>query len=164
MLAYIIVGSTGSGKTTCVVDFLNIIKNRQKHIFDVNAEPVYMNCKLYKDGDFSKFVEEMNKVKNSVIVFEEATIFFSNWKLSENVLKILVQKRHKNNLIFFVFHSLRTVPVSITDFCDVLILFKTLDRETLVKSKYKNDPKIIVAYEKAQKLPKYGKVIINMRE
>jgi Cdc6-like AAA superfamily ATPase len=150
--AIVIVGATGTGKTTEVCKILENLRNRKSFIFDVNKEEKY---KVFKNSwdknlDFKKFVENMCKVANSNIIFEEATIFFSHAGITENIKKILVQKRHTNNFILFNFHSLRQVPLFILDFCDVLIIGKTIDNRKNIETKFSAFTEVFEAFEQAQ--------------
>lgn len=147
MKALAVVGQTGSGKTTFVKNTLATLGNAPKFIYDVNAE-YYTKKNL---PDFEKFLQIVNTKENSVIVFEEATIFLNNRSANSEIIRMLVRKRHANNFIILVFHSLRSVPVYITDLINYLVLFKTNDRATLVEQKFKNDDRILSLYNAVSK-------------
>ena len=83
---------------------------------------------------------------NTAIVFEEATIFFSNRGRSEEVIDLLVRKRHTNNIIILLFHSIRSVPNYIFELIDYIILFKTNDNEKLIHDKFKDNEQLIEFY------------------
>lgn len=138
-------GGTGRGKTSFVKKSLSKLPGSIKFfIYDVNQEyKIYYNKPLVYMVDFFQLIRP---VKNSCIVFEEATIFFNHSKLSDVLLHKLVCKRHDNNIIFLNFHSLRKVPVNILDLCNDLILFKTNDSLQFVESKYKSHPEIFNAF------------------
>ena len=61
--------------------------------------------------EMKDFLREATKKTGINILFEEATIFLSNTGKIEEVRNILVRKRHTQNNVFFVFHSLRSLPV-----------------------------------------------------
>lgn len=152
--AVAVVGMTGTGKTTFVS---KLIKKYEKQgytpfIFDINKEFLYLTISGVKrqDGDIDKFVTEADAREKSIITVEEATIFFTNPKRSEKLLKQLVQKRHKNNIIIYVFHSLRALPVTIRDMINYLVLFKTSDNVTLINSKFKDDTDILEMFNEVQ--------------
>lgn len=133
--AIIIVGMTGTGKTTLVKGRLKNANKNSILLYDVNNEykEIIGEQKLLK---FEDFADRTTKVSNAIIVYEESTIFLSNRGSNDQVRDVLVRKRHTNNTIFFVFHSLRAVPRNIFDLSNFLILLKTNDSEDLVESKF----------------------------
>jgi Cdc6-like AAA superfamily ATPase len=148
----IIVGGTGTGKTTEVCKMLTQLQSRQNYIFDVNNEQKYtlFSNKWNKDCDFEKFIESLQNVRNSNIIFEEATIFFSHGSSTTQIKKLLVQKRHTNNILFFNFHSLRQVPLFILDFCDLLILGKTKDNPQNIRVKFEEFEQVYTAFNETR--------------
>lgn len=147
----VIVGATGTGKTTTVVNLLKEV-DLPKVIFDVNNEEKYKPFKNLwdKNFDFENFINKACEFKSTCIVFEEATIFFSHSGATTNIKKLLVQKRHTKNLLIFNFHSLRQVPLFILDFCDLLVLGKTVDNRKNIETKFKNFTEIFEAFNLAQ--------------
>lgn len=129
--AILVVGRTKSGKTTAVKKILSAL-NMRKEIYDVQRE--------YNTGkplpDMEDFLNLAAGLTETCIVFEEATIFFSN-RGDEKVLKrILVSKRHTRNIIILCFHSLRSVPTYIFDLTDFYVLHKTNDNVRLIEKKF----------------------------
>jgi Cdc6-like AAA superfamily ATPase len=149
--AIVIVGTTGTGKTTTVCNILKEI-DIPKIIFDVNNEEKYKPFKNLwnKDFSFENFVRNATERKGTCIVFEEATIFFSHAGATTDIKKLLVQKRHTKNLLIFNFHSLRQVPLFILDFCDLLVLGKTNDNRKNIETKFKDFTEIYQAFNEAQ--------------
>jgi hypothetical protein len=128
------VGATKTGKTTATKELLSNFNNSNLYIYDVNNE--YRD--FYK-GSFLKFDEFLNKVKslkNSIIVFEEATIFFTHKNCNQIITDMIVRKRHTNNIIILNFHSMRKVPMYIFDLTDYIILRKTNDNQSFISSKF----------------------------
>lgn len=128
---HIIVGATGTGKTTYVKSLLEKAKNAV-YVYDVNNEYKIHDEVLPK---FEVFTEKAAKLKCSVIVFEESTIFFSNRGTNQIVTDILVRKRHNENYIIFVFHSIRNIPRHILDLCNYITIFKTNDNPDIIRNK-----------------------------
>lgn len=113
-------------------------------VYDVNNE--YGTGKtLPTISEFLSLVCDETKVKNSVILFEEATIFFNHSK-SEKVTNLLVRKRHTRNCIIFLFHSLADVPPYILRLIDFIILFATNDNPGVIERKFKDFPEILTLY------------------
>lgn len=156
--ALAIAGMTGVGKSTYVNALVRKYSKQgyTPYIFDINKEPMYIGLpyRIF-DGDIDKFTIEAGFKLRSVLVFEEATIFFTNPKRAEKLLKILVQKRHKNNIIIFVFHSLRALPIVIRDMINYLLLFKTSDNQTLINSKFKDDSDVLELFNDVQNEANY---------
>ena len=127
----LVVGGTGSGKTTFIKKYVVNNYKGTKYIFDINNE--------YKEGlmmPMEKFLGAVKGVSNSLIIFEEATIFFSNKGDVSALRYLLVSKRHRNNIILFTFHSLQSIPLNIFSLCDLLVLHKTNDNVGLIERKY----------------------------
>jgi len=149
--AYIIVGTTGTGKTTFVKERLKKVKLNALYLYDVNRE--YTEFKNEPLPKFDNFLLKATSLKNAVMVFEEATIFFGNKSSSHEMTELLVRKRHTNNTIFLVFHSLRAIPRNIMELVNGVFLFYTVDSSSLVDQKFKND-KLNDVFEEVQK--EYG--------
>lgn len=145
MKAFIIVGEQGRGKTTEAERIINS-NNLDLYAYDVHAS--YYNkfkerSKIKGRPSMFDFLQIVSKVKNSIIIFEEATIFFGNKSRSEIIIELLVNNFHTNNCIIFLFHSLRSVPVEIMDFVQFIKIFHTNDRLTLIQNKYRDDSDLI---------------------
>lgn len=149
--AVIVVASTGMGKTTLVKNYLQQVSKECLWLYDVNNEYTDFLVPDYKLPKFDMFCEKAANLKQAVIVFEEATIFLSNKGSNRILVDILVRKRHTNNLVFLVFHSLRSVPKYLLDLCNYLILLKTNDPEHIVKS-FDNDS-LLEGYAEIKKSP-----------
>lgn len=153
----IIAGGTGSGKTTIVKQLLAAHKGN-KLIYDVNNE--YGQEFIAMDEFFKKAL----RAENSIIVFEEATIFFSTSGGQIEMRELLVRKRHSNNLFIFNFHSLSQIPLYILMFCDKLIMKKTNDQLQQVERKFKNNMKIYEAYSDVYNSPdRYVTKVIKLQ-
>lgn len=134
--AFIVVGATGMGKTTWLKNMLRTVHPENLFLYDVNAEYTELyNAPL---PDFDKFSDEAKHKRESVIVFEEATIFLNNRGSNVSLIDVLVRKRHTKNIVFLVFHSFRAVPKYIIDLCNYMVIHKTNDTVDLV-ARYKND-------------------------
>ena len=158
-----VVGFTGTGKTTYINGLLRKYGGLfTPVIFDINSEQLYANYATDKSGDVDKFIKKAETCKESLIVFEEATIFFKYPADAKKVVRMLIQKRHNKNIIVYVFHSLRAVPVDILDYINYLVLFHTQDRETLIQAKYKDDDDIISLYNEVNTNanPYFSKMLI----
>lgn len=155
----LVVGTTGTGKSHFVKN--TIVKNYKgpKYIYDINNE--------YKDGvimDFSKFLQAVKPVRRSLIIFEEATIFLSNKGDSKELREILVAKRHRDNTVVLVFHSLRAIPTYIFDLSDLLVLFRTTDNWNLISRKLDAFVDVLDAFvEIKEKGRKFARKLVYLR-
>ncbi len=167
-LGYSIVvsGHTGTGKTTSVKSTLKKIKNNSMYIFDVNAEYLEFNNKAKNAHDFDVFLDLVEDVKNSVIVFEESTIFLSKSSNLKKIRSLLVRKRHNKNVVIFNFHSVRSVSNFIIDLSDFYILHYTTDKPEYINHHFKDSPEMISAYnyvQRGQKVNRFIKKIIPLK-
>ena len=162
-LCFVIVGGTGSGKSYFIKNTLLPSMNKfPLYIFDINKEYIKFKNR-YKFVGHSDFIEKVKNLQNCIIVFEEATAFFSNKGMGLETIELMVRKRHQNNNVIFVFHSLRSIPVQIFDFVNYLTLLDTNDREDIVKNKYKNNPEIWEAFKSLQSVnQRFKKKIIKL--
>jgi hypothetical protein len=157
------VGKTKTGKTTFTKGLiLDAIDNRPVFVYDVNNE-----YKAFYNDEFVKkeeFMLKVKNVKNSFIVFEEATIFFNNKACDEILQEMLVRKRHTKNIIYMNFHSFRAVPNYVFDLVDYITIFKTNDSPKRVAEKYKDD-RFLKAVESVRESDNpYCRIVFDMYE
>jgi AAA+ ATPase superfamily predicted ATPase len=152
----IIVGQREVGKSTLLKELIYNLQN--KYIFDINREHTEFNnlARGEQLDDVNKFFDVVKSVKNSTIVFEEATTLFK-YRSPMEITKLLVQSstRHKNNNIFFVFHGLIYVPDDILTLCNYMFLKRTKGNPTSVYRKYDNYQEIIEAYKSVEINPDF---------
>jgi hypothetical protein len=156
MFVFCNVGRRKSGKTHLTKQLLNKLKKKGYTdflIYDPNGEYTeFYTGELLPIKDFLKKAVE---VKDTIVVFEEATIFFRHAP-DEEVLNLCVRSRHRKgekglgNFIIFNFHSLRSVPLYILDHLDVIQIKKTNDNTANVKTKFKDFPEVWGAFLMAQ--------------
>ena len=122
MKCTLVVGRKKTGKTTWIKNVVEKL-NFQKFIFDPNQH--YEG--QFKGDNIEEFLRQAYTKHNTVIVIEEATIYFKSAKKQDLLLSLLTRSRHQNNFVFLAFHSLRSVPTWCLDMCDALRLSKTND-------------------------------------
>lgn len=140
------VGGTGSGKSNRTKEILNSLAGRALYINDVNYEYKEFGRGAKQGLTPTEFKTGAYKLKNHVIVYEEASMMFSHGNKDEDTVRLMVQKRHTNNYLVFNFHSLRQVPLWIMDYCDYLILHETTDNPKNIESKFGDYDKIFEAF------------------
>lgn len=140
MKAIILVAEKGRGKTTEAFDIVKQFSNKDLYVYDRQGQyKHFTNNKIKGLPSMEQFLQIIKPVKNAVIIFEEATIFFSNKGREEIVIEKLVSNFHESNVIVFIFHSIRTIPIEIADQVDFMKVWHTNDRRTLIANKYKDD-------------------------
>lgn len=159
------VGRTRTGKTTelkkIIARELKANPSRKLEIYDINCEyKEFYNKPLKKFGEFIEYVATLQK---ALIVFEEATIFFTARGGLDIVMREkLVRKRHEKNIIILNFHSWGHVPKDILAMTDFLIVRKSNDSEKTVKDRTDNE-KVLAAFNKVKdSTDNYFKITVNL--
>jgi ABC-type dipeptide/oligopeptide/nickel transport system ATPase component len=145
---FLFIGGTGTGKTTLVHSKLKLLPSHEKFVFDIQKQ--YLQYDETDYGNFKNFVSKIEHAKNSAIVVEEATAFLKHHSVGAKFIEIILSKRHRNNIFFLCFHSLRSVPIDILDFTDFIFLKKTKENPTLLFTKFKEYPEILKAVKMVQ--------------
>lgn len=77
-----------------------------------------------------EFLKQATTARNTLVVFEEATLFFDPTTGRHKLLReMLVRKRHTGNAVILLFHALADIPLYVLRMTDTLVLFKTNDTE-----------------------------------
>ncbi len=149
------------GKTTLTKGILNTFSG-EKLIYDVNDEYKEFGGAAIFPRPFSKFLDLAVTKKNTCIVFEEASIFFSHQGSVEEIKELLVRNRHTKNLIILNFHSINKIPIYVWDQTTYLILGKTNDKPKWVEREYK-DTDLLEAFQYLQNVSDpFEKVTLNI--
>ena len=147
MKAIILVGEQGRGKSTEAQNIIRTFKKKDLYVYDINNDyKEFENNKIKGLPSMEQFLIICESVKNAVIVFEESTIFFGNRSRNEIIINLLVRNYHNRNVIVFLFHSVRSIPIEIMDFVQFIKFFHTNDRLTLIQNKYKDDTDLLNIY------------------
>lgn len=151
MNTYVVIGAPGKGKSPFVQQF---IEGRRCFVFDIQNEygqrtkypgqkPIGLSNNpndsraRYISDDITAFQMMCLQKRDTVLVFEEATIFFQG-QAGKLTRKLLVNRFHTGNVYMFLFHSINRVPPVIMEMCNYVVLFQTLDQERIVQWKYTN--------------------------
>jgi hypothetical protein len=118
-------------------------RSRNQYIFDINNEyqipddltlsPI---CRHVACDD-KVFTENCKRLRNTNIVFEDASGFLRG-KQSKEIARLIVQRRHVNNNYIILFHSINRIPPELLEYCNYFILFKTGDNLKDIDNKFKN--------------------------
>jgi hypothetical protein len=145
-----IIGATQQGKSPFIRAY---IKGKKCFVYDIQNEyglrtkygtgiPMNLSNSVdaqrarYVGNEPSEFIEYCSRKRNTVCVFEDATVFFEG-RINVQMRRLIFSKAHSQNIYLLVFHSINSVPPRILEASDYVILFKTLD--TRNKVKYKNE-------------------------
>lgn len=135
--ALINVGRTKTGKTTQTKKFIEEAPAfLERIVYDVNNEYGEFYGKPFVSFDL--FMESIKDKTNSLIVIEEASIFFDVRSTDKILREMLVKKRHTNNFFVLNFHYFSTIPKYVFNLVDFVKVFKTNDSLKTVKEKYDN--------------------------
>lgn len=133
----IIVGGRGTGKTTYLRHKLEMVHPKARMVYDVAGH--YTDLYPHPMLEFEVFKEKTTQIERAVVVYEEASIYFSNRGDDRMLKDLLVKSRYRNNIIFLVYHSLRMVPRYIFDLSNNIVLFKTNDNLKRIETKFESD-------------------------
>ena len=140
-----IIGQSGRGKTSRAKDIAQKVR-KPVFCYDVNREWGAKNVPTMVD-----FLEQSTKKVNTTIVFEEATVFFDGGRDSKTMKELFVSARHRNNVIILLFHSLADCPNYVIRLCHWVIIFRTADSWTYVKSAFNGIEPLLNAFLNVQK-------------
>lgn len=123
-----VVGNTQEGKTTFVKELIKTFEflNLKIWSFDILQDFTNESEKTFIDKNL--IISELKKVRNKIVIIDEATSFF-NYRSFDNELNQLLQlKAHNNHLFIFCYHSLKFVPEFLQMYLNYLVLFRTGDK------------------------------------
>lgn len=178
----IIAGGTGEGKSR----FLNTsllmndvrpdfygkdkyhlsLKSRNQYIFDLNNEYILPVDNILRPQmrhvacDAKTFINNCKALKNTNIVFEDASGFLRG-RQAPDIIRLIVQRRHVKNNWIILFHSINRIPPELMEYCNYLIIFKTNDNLKEIDQKFNNE-KINISFQKLQSMKKHTYFQIKM--
>jgi len=181
-----IVGGTGQGKS----HFLNsnFLKNKispvpspmgkrdnyfisaeskRQYIFDINNEYVFPDDRngmrfqqiRHIDADQKRFISNCNAIQNTNIVYEDASGFLRG-KQSDELIRLIVKRRHVGNNWFLLFHSVNRVPPEIMEYTNYIVLFRTGDNLKDIQQKFSNE-KLDSIFNEINNSPKSKRFVIQ---
>jgi hypothetical protein len=125
----VIAGCQGSGKTFLAKRIVNYLEG-----YDIKKVGIDPN----NEYNLDKFLDPTKNIpeySNSVYIFEDATGYFSTSQGKNSLLYLITRRRHLNNSFIFIFHSIRSVPLYISDFVTHYALFRLTDRKDVLIEK-----------------------------
>jgi ABC-type cobalamin/Fe3+-siderophores transport system ATPase subunit len=153
-----IVGKKRTGKTTLAAGLIKKLNRPQNFIYDINNEytrklgiPNNYRGQIDKE-EFLKAVNPNSPkaIKNSCIVFEEATGYFSSKGREEILVNVVTRSRHTNNTVILIFHSIADLPRYIFSYSDYVALFKTNDFSNTLDNKLRKNEQFMKYYEQVK--------------
>lgn len=172
MNTYIIIGGPGQGKSEFVK---TAIQGRRCFVFDIQNEygartkykgqkPLYLSDNInegrsrYTGVKLETFQELVLKKRDTICVFEEATMFFEG-RTSGKTREIMINRFHTGNVYMFLFHSINSVPPRIMEMSNYVVLHKTLDEDHNVMYKYS---RLYTAYSYLKDQPNGSRLILKL--
>jgi hypothetical protein len=157
----VIIGSRKNGKSYFIKNSIIPKYRGPKFIFDINNEYPGLGSVMPMED----FLDQAIKKKGHLIIFEEATVFFSNKGDEKRLKHLMVLARHAPNTVIFVFHSIQSMPSYILTQTDLIVLFRTVENIALVRNKIGENVDIWRAFvEINNNSKKYDKRFISLRE
>jgi hypothetical protein len=143
----LILGKRGTGKSYYTInkllpEYAKFHPNKRIIIFDMNDHGMYKDVPkitlemlprwrkpdgMYRicNADADLVFEYIDKyVRNSLVLFEDATNFFDNGKTPREIKRIMIDAKQKNNDLVFQFHGFTYTPPLILRTTDVFTIFK----------------------------------------
>lgn len=135
MYSYIIIGAPRTGKSHYTKEKLGKANPKSLLIYDENEEYTHLVPEPITDPD--EFLTRAKITRGGILVFEEATTFVTQHP-NPIIVKLLAQKFHHKNTMFFIFHSIRDVPFYVWNKSMHAILFKTNDDDKYVHARFRH--------------------------
>lgn len=158
MAIYIVVGEMGMGKSTHIKKrFLSKTKRKISCYNLIANDFEGLPCV----NDFESFIDEGVFDSNTLFVVDEASTAIPLEKpnpkkeFGRKLLTWLVNSRKCNNPVFFVFHSLKEIPVWLLMYSNYFIRFNTLDQIDVQKRRFKSYQNIVDSLNDFPIIPKY---------
>lgn len=173
----LIIGSSGSGKTTCLLEFIKLMSNTYDHMIlcvKDSSEPLYKYLihklgnllQVYEGGKLPTIdeVKDVAKTGQTLIVFDDLVLE----KNQPTELFIRGRKIGKGCSLVYISQSYYKVPKTIRINCDTLILKKLSTQRDLrmILSDYdlgKTKDELLKLYEEATK-NRLDSFVIRMSE
>lgn len=173
---YIAIGAPGEGKSEWVKKILIGPPLRKCFVYDVQNEygsrtkykgqiplmlsdnPNHERARYINSDNIEGFMLQCKQKRDTIIVFEEATIFFEG-RTGKLLRSLMVNRWHTGNVYIFLFHSINSVPPRIMEMCNYIVLHRTLDENHIVQWKY---GRLFHHYLDLQEMPRGSRKIIKM--
>lgn len=152
---FIIVGRRGAGKSSAV---RSMFPPSMTDVWDRQQE--YDLYRSFYTPDLEEAWEYVTTAENRVIIIEEASIWFSSrTRLTREMKGTIIDLRHTNNVLVFVFHAISQIPDELVSMTDCIVQYQTTDTPDTVKRKFRAWPEIRTGYEALKKAPKYSYIV-----
>lgn len=169
---YIVIGAPGQGKSEWVKQ---AIQDKRCFVFDIQNEygartkykgqkPLMLSDNInnirsrYKGDDLEAFQKMCMQKRDTILVYEEATMFFEG-RTGRDTRKVIISRWHTGNIPIFLFHSINSVPPRIMEMCNWVVLHRTLDEEHTILYKY---PRLLPYFQQLQGMPDGSRLEIKM--
>lgn len=165
MKSIVIIGVMGAGKTTYTKTLLKKIPKEKIICYDIYGE--YKDTSISFSADkysIEQFSQVVSTVKNKVILYEDATLFFNNRSSGKSLQKLIsmfVKCRHNNNFLILLYHSIHTIPLNVFSLVQYICLLKTKDNIAYIEKKYSEFPELINFAKLLKTEPPYAHHLIK---
>lgn len=104
--------------------------------FDKEARGGNLKLRVPPSFGIYHYLAVANVMEGFTMAIEEATGLFPNGRIPNEMVEMILSKRHTGNDWILVFHNMHRVPIQLYEFIDELYLFKTNDVERNIKAKF----------------------------
>lgn len=153
MICEVLIGATGTGKTSYVLEKIDKVKRAVIYDYQNNGDyshiPIYEGkrldkCRIVRSEnqtyqDFKDIVEKQFFDKGYLVVCEEASAMFKTNGKDLEFNDFLLSKRHRKVNFILNFHNARQVPPFIMDYCDFVTVKMTMGGVEHLKTKFNKE-------------------------
>jgi GTPase SAR1 family protein len=128
----LIVGTTGSGKTTIATRLASKDYNEGRLVFvlDPHADSRWNNCADIVTRDFEEFMKLAHENVNCTLIVDEAGRFCGNHDKESHWLA--TESRHNNHTAIFIGQRANMIATNIRGNCNTIFCFQTRIRDAEV--------------------------------
>ena len=170
----LVIGTTGTGKTTfckeTIKDYLSEYDNDYKIVVidPQGTFPIHPNKRIIKPKiDIRKDQiggkntwDYLDSIYNSLIVIDDTRIIFQDWG-GKDIYQLGINRRHHNNDLIMIFHSLNAVQRLVYTVVNYVYLFRINENWDTVRNKVPSQITEKI-FDRANKLEKFQKLELEI--
>lgn len=152
------------GKRVLVIDTMDHHAWRIAQTININQLETFTGLKRIYTSRTNELLDIIqDKLFNSVLIIEDATRFIEG-NMANSIKKFVLESKHRNLDIYFMFHMLRKVPPLLAGVSDYLLLFKTRDKYSKIAEKFDSEHFEQAFYEVKNHPSFFYKKLIDLKQ